>query len=226
MASSRIDKLLNANVISKTEFAVRNAKDKSVHGQILEGAKGQQAAILKEDAKAGLVPGFDPDDPNMQRMMSKLDLVDSLCGQIDRHGGNFFIDTDKTGRVTSVTGIDNDMAFGTTNFTPGKSTVESTEYSGIGKYIDEETGEAILKLTADDLHAVLDDLLLPNEVAAAVERLTATQAIIQTAKEQGRLIGPEAWGKHTAGVGGAMHGLKTTSGYHANVFHQKPNVRT
>ena len=185
----------------------------------MDKAKGTQAGLLNADAVAGRAPGFDVDDPVMQRMMSKLDLLDSLCGQIDRHGGNFFVDTDHTGKVTSVTGIDNDMAFGTRDFTPGQTVEETVQYAGIGKYIDDETGEAILKLTDTDLHAVLDDLLLPDEIAAAIERLKTTQAVIQKAKNEGRLIGPERWGKDTTGVGGFKYGKKADTGYHANVFH-------
>ena len=37
-----------------------------------------------------------------------LQLIDALTGQVDRHGGNIFVDP-KTGKVT---GIDNDAAFG------------------------------------------------------------------------------------------------------------------
>ena len=219
-ASSRIDQLLNANVIAKTQLAVQHTPDGPVHGQIMAKAQGVNAAHLASLAKKGEAGGFDIDDPDLQRMMSKLDLLDSLCGQIDRHGGNVFIGRDgKTGKVTSVTGIDNDLAFGTKKFVPGQPSPESTEYGGVGKYIDEETGEAILALTADDLQAVLGDLLLPDEVDAAVDRLVKLQEILRTAQAEGRLIGPDRWGKETVGTGSGSGGYISNTGYHSHRFH-------
>lgn len=222
-ASSRIDQLLNANVIAKTRLAVRHTPDGPVRGQIMAKAQGTNAGQVAKDVKEGNLPGFDIDDPDLQRMMSKLDLVDSLCGQIDRHGGNVFIDRDaKTGKVTSVTGIDNDMAFGTKGFTPGQTSREVAEYAGLGKYIDRETGDAILALTAEDLHAVLDDLLLSDEVDAAVERLDKLQELLRKAKEENRLIGPDQWSQQTTS-GEATHkfGVRSAHGYHAHSFHLK-----
>lgn len=229
VASYRIDRLLNANVIAKTQFAVRNTPDGPVQGQLMTKARGKMSGSVAGErdvtnpgaARSSDPAGMaDPDDPALQRLLSKLDLVDSLCGQIDRHGGNVFVERDKDGRTLSVTGIDNDMAFGTENFTVGETSMDTYQYAGIGKYIDQETGEAVLKLTAADLHAVLDDLLLPNEVDAAIRRLEQTQAIVQQAKADGRLIGPERWNKETAATGDRMGGKLKTVGYHANLLHQ------
>ena len=218
---SRIDKLLDANVISKTQLAVRNTRDGPTKGQLMDTAKGQTAASFRWDLQDGNAPGSDLDDPNLQRLMSKLDLVDSLCGQIDRHHGNVFVDRDKrTGKVTSVTGIDNDMAFGTKNFTPGQTTSDTVAYAGIGRFIDSETGEAILKITRKDLEVLLADLLLPDEIEETVRRLEVTQAVIRTAKQEGRLIGPAQWGADTAGQGAVQNGgSRLNTGYHANIFH-------
>lgn len=219
-ASSRIDKLLNANVLVATQLAVRNTRDGIVEGQIMERAKGKELAYFKSDVEEGNAPGASIDDPELQRLLSKLDLVDSLCGQVDRHGGNVFVDRDDaTGRVTAVSGIDLDMSFGTKNFTPGERKQEHNVYAGVGRYIDEETGEALLKLRAEDLHGVLDDLLLPDEVDAAIGRLLATQAIVQAAKDDGRLIGPDRWAADTVREGRMRGGFQDPTGYHAALLH-------
>ena len=50
----------------------------------------------------------------MIRELTKLQLLDQLTGQGDRHRGNYFVDIQGSGnKVTvKVTGIDNDLCFG------------------------------------------------------------------------------------------------------------------
>jgi len=220
VAASRIDQLLNANVIAKTQLAVVNNGEGEVQGQIMEKAKGQQVLRWQRNVRKGDLPGSDVDDPALQRLMSKLDLVDSLCGQVDRHGGNVFVDWDRqTGQVTSLTGIDNDLAFGVKGFDPGETTGSSNVYGGIGKYIDRETGEAILRLRGSDLSILLADLLLPKEIDAAIDRLGKTQAVLRKAQAENRLIGPDQWGANTTAQGGQMHGVQKPVGYHGSRIH-------
>lgn len=228
VAASRIDQLLNANVIAKTQLAVINEKDGPVQGQLMEKARGKHAPHYKNETAAKQdtnerMPGLDVDDPDLQRMMSKLDLIDSLCGQVDRHGGNVFIDWDKkTGKATSVTGIDKDLTFGTKGFTAGKAGLHGcAEYGGLGKYIDKETGEAILRLTSQDLRLVLGDLLLPDEIEATIKRLDKLQDMLAKAKSKGLLIGPDQWGANTAHTATMKHGTRSTSGYHATLLHNQ-----
>ncbi|MBK8964127.1 MAG: hypothetical protein IPM75_13870 [Candidatus Competibacteraceae bacterium] len=51
-------------------------------------------------------------DPVVRRELTKLQWLDSLTGQVDRHSENYFIETDADGRGKRVIGIDNDLSFG------------------------------------------------------------------------------------------------------------------
>ncbi|MDR2531975.1 MAG: hypothetical protein LBC82_03940 [Oscillospiraceae bacterium] len=53
---------------------------------------------------------IDLKDPSLQRACQELALNDLICGQLDRHAGNFFI-SGEPGNM-KVTGIDNDYSFG------------------------------------------------------------------------------------------------------------------
>ena len=50
-------------------------------------------------------------DPVLQRRLSRLQLLDTLAMQVDRHGGDCCIQFDENGKVIGAKGIDNDMAF-------------------------------------------------------------------------------------------------------------------
>lgn len=135
VASSRIDKLLGTNVVSQDTFAKHGGQvgvvSPEVSGRSLSEnvyeteASGVSAekARTKNNAAGGMykIDGeqtylrngqsfgeLDWADPEIQRGFANLQAMDYLSGQLDRHGGNIFVDP-QTGKVT---GIDNDIAFG------------------------------------------------------------------------------------------------------------------
>ena len=55
---------------------------------------------------------LDVADPDFQRQMNEMFLLDTLAGHTDRHAGNFRVDRDEGGKI-SVKAIDNDLTFGT-----------------------------------------------------------------------------------------------------------------
>ena len=123
LAMWRIDQLLGANILTRTEKTLANQR--ATNGVITEsvangakfGARANQPGEFYATAAArGADPAAKPDaftgdDPVLQRALSKLMIVDALCGQVDRHAGNVFIQTDGAGNVVGVVGIDNDLAF-------------------------------------------------------------------------------------------------------------------
>ena len=67
-------------------------------------------------AKAGGVSGAGftvpvGDLPVLTRCLARLQLLDAIAGQLDRHLGNYYVASDASGPVL-VIGIDNDLAFG------------------------------------------------------------------------------------------------------------------
>ncbi|THF77585.1 eCIS core domain-containing protein [Cohnella fermenti] len=193
VAMSRLDQLLGAGVIAKAEFALYNNGSGIVRGTFMEKAKGKEAfsvvSKLGEDIEQGREESFDMNEPAFQRALSRLNLIDALAMQVDRHTGNFYIDRDREGRTVGLTGIDNDMAFGTeTNLV-----ARHNNYHGLSRYVDKELAERILALKPADLAVIMEGLLSDTEIAALLERLQKLQAHLR--QETTMLLDRDEWGK-------------------------------
>ena len=192
MAMYRLDQLLGAGVTARVEWAVHEVEDKMGGpkvrklGTVLESAKGTRAidtqfAVNQE----GSMDSPSMDDPTLQRCLNKLQVLDAIAGQLDRHPGNYFIQHEN-GKVTGVTGIDLDMSFGRDLHSPDED-LGAFNYRGMPKEIDEEFGRRILAVSEEQLRAALTGLLPEPEVQATVDRFRIVKAKIEQAQEAGLL---------------------------------------
>ena len=240
LAAWRVDQLLGANMLTRTEIAIAS-KGSDHKGVISEAAGGEKFGTrgnrqgdfyaTRADRVGDLnarVDAFTGDDPVFQRCLSKLTIVDALCGQVDRHAGNWYVQTDGAGNVIGIVGIDNDLAFpespnkGNTVAGQGKwadVTTRYNEYGGVGIYFDWEMAETVLALDPADLAAVVADLLPQNAIAVLLQRLTSLKAEINTAKTANRLLTPNQWGINTNPKSTGVNAQPETGGY-ANEFIQ------
>ncbi|MBB6735616.1 DUF4157 domain-containing protein [Cohnella sp. CBP 2801] len=203
VAMSRLDQLLGAGVIAHTEFALHNSGSGVQKGTFMLKAKGRKGGDLinggqivkdaeakeQDDAPRNAI---DMNDPNLQRSLSRLQLIDTLAMQIDRHFGNFFIQFDQSGRVLGVTGIDNDMSFGNVKgIAKGRQ-----EFPGLSRFVDKELAERIIALRDDDLVSIMEDLLSPEEIDAMLARLHSLQDHLK--QDKTRLLTPDQWNEASA----------------------------
>jgi hypothetical protein len=189
VAMSRLDKLLGAGVIANTEFAVRNGE----FGTIMEDAGASGAKQMKTETDT-----TDPaTDANLQRLLSRLQLIDAIAGQVDRHMGNYYVEKDNSGKVVAVTGIDLDMSFGTQGFAIDQK-LKFDWYPGLSKYVDEDLAVRILNVKADDLRAIWTGLLTDNEIEAAIGRWEALKRELAKLKSAKKLLKPNQWNAKTA----------------------------
>ncbi len=221
--SSRLNRELKFNVVADEVFSTDT--DGNVLG-ITGKAGGTQ--VMQSEAVSPFVHNFlkkdgsfdysdvidsiqihapiDFGDPQVQKNLSDLQLMDALTGQLDRHLGNIFID--ETGK--QVTGIDNDMAFPVDRARPLGSNVLAhfDEVNGklvyLQEQIDRGSAEKILGLDENRLRDILsgrpDDPERLEEAAVnhAITRLRAMKAKIQELKKAGKLIGDRvSWGEQT-----------------------------
>lgn len=202
VAMSRLDKLLDAGVIARSNFALHRSGKQIQQGTFMVKAQGTTLPKLEESGRIAKnaeekkssqhEDAVDVNDPNLQRCLSRLQLIDALALQVDRHYGNFFIQYDKNGKVQGVTGIDNDMAFGKVKGVEKRV----KEYPGLSKYVDKELAVRILALKDEDLQDVMADLLSADEIEALLSRLHQLQEHLK--KDTTKLLEPGEWDAATA----------------------------
>jgi hypothetical protein len=139
-------------------------------------------------------------NPKVRRELTKLQLLDALVGQGDRHWNNYFIHTSPSGRVT-VTGIDNDQCFGRKVTDPNgiayRNTKDADGFRGVllPPVVDREMANAFDQLTPDDLDDLLGDKLSRDEVDAAKQRLQGIKVHIEELRDKRWVIYTDEWGE-------------------------------
>jgi hypothetical protein len=193
LAMYRLDQLLQAGVVAKAELAVKEGQ----FGSLMKKAEGKDIYKWGEKGKvvateADKKPNEDKmslEDPVLLRMLSRLQLIDAIAGQTDRHMGNYFIKKDPNGKVIGVTGIDNDNAF-------GKNLTDLNRYDkfpGLSKYVDERLALTIIALDPVDLKHALFGLLHPAEIDQTVQRFNALKVYLTDLRDRGKLLKPTDW---------------------------------
>lgn len=195
LATVDVGKALGFNVVPETHIGLmtlptpRKGEKGPQLGLVMARAPGQSAwkgaALLR--------------DPAVVREVTKLQLLDHLVGQGDRHSGNYFISRDGHGRV-KVTGIDNDQCLGL-RLTHPEHIQHTTHGFGKGFWgtkmppvLDSEMADSIRSLTPGSLKAILGDKLTAAEVDAAVSRLGHMQRHVDSLEERRLIIQPDQWG--------------------------------
>lgn len=133
----------------------------------------------------------------LQRDINRMQVFDMLCGQIDRHGGNFFYQISETPingkyQVVGLQGIDNDMSFGMLNINTRHSTLPGLDSLNM---IDEEMLTSLRELTAEQLEFTIGGMISQEEVNAVMERRNAILEKVD--KGEVRVIKANEWGDNT-----------------------------
>lgn len=216
VAMSRLDQLLGADVVAKAELATRKLPSGSVKGSFMEAAKGTSGKQMIKEGKLAASekgqskqkPGAVSKDPNLMRLLSRLQLIDLLSVQIDRNPANYYIVTDNSGKVIAITGIDNDFALGTQKNIKARK----QELPGISRYVDEDLALRIIDLDLDLLRIVMADLLSEDEIEALIARFEELRKVLKELKDQGKLLKPNQWND---GVAKGL--LEEGKSYYANI---------
>jgi hypothetical protein len=181
---------LGIDVIPDTHLGVlRTGQESTKLGLVMERASGMAAA----NADANLFSRAD-----VTKEVVKLQLLDHLTGQGDRHGGNYFIDAG-SGHSAKVTGIDNDQAFGSKLTRPdGIKYASDSAHRGfrgtsLPPAVDRKTANAITALSSSDIRQMLGDKLSKSEVRAAISRHQGVTEHIAELSAQGRVIDSNPW---------------------------------
>ena len=181
IAMSYLDQLLGAGVLVHTERALESDGENIQEGVIMEMATGQTLSSMANEQGHEAVD----QNPQILRDLSKIQLLDVLGRQIDRHTGNYVILKDPDGNITGLKGFDHDMSFGRTEG------IAVNELPGIAKYVDKELAMRIITLNPEMLVWVLEGLLLPDVIEMTLTRLIILQEHLL--EHQDKLLEPGQW---------------------------------
>ena len=181
-AMSAVADLLGVpNLIARS----RNMRFRDEDGNILEGtfmdvAKGTDLAMGTNDTanKVSADP-FSGAGKEGLRQLCDLQVLDYICGNIDRHAGNLVYQLDKDGKIIGVQGIDNDTSF--TCFSPKNKDLNDMMTAPANmRIMSRSMAERVKNMDLAMLKFSLRGRgLSEEEMDAAVERLRITQAEIK-----------------------------------------------
>ena len=189
-----------------------NGKEEEVTGTFMEFAKGKDILNIDTTDEIFTYTTKNFDTVAGKRSIANLQIIDFICGNVDRHAGNMFYDFDPvTKELRGVQGIDNDASFFIDKITPNDHILKC---GGINEFgvIDEEMAEKVAKLEEGPFKATLHGYGLKGEaIEAAWSRTKELQEAInknevydpknkfeyKAPKEGARLIiiPKDAWGK-------------------------------
>ena len=175
VASYRIAELLGqANMIVNTgfaEFSFNNKKKRGLAMEVASGRSPKKAVKVHASDAYDPISFYDPRidiyDPNLHKNLSSLQVMDVITGQVDRHAGNYFVNSE-TG---DVKGIDNDFSFGKQLTSINQGIIG--HYQGLPAKFDPVLVEQLTNIPPLWVRATLNELLPEQEVNAAVQRYEA-----------------------------------------------------
>ena len=192
VASSRMADLLGlGDIIAKSKKAkIKQAGKKSRVGNLMDKARGIPASKLLE------IKAINPDlkfhiSPNAKKQLMALQVLDTICGQIDRHLNNYFVtitENDKDVTIDSIQGIDNDLSFGNLKLDKmGKNKLPAFidgEGQAIFNHMDKDLANRVLALSPEALKFIFADLISPGEIESLIERLEVVKSAIRAKSDK------------------------------------------
>ena len=139
--------------------------NQAIKGTFMENAEGNDLANLKpSDPLFYYDPKESPYHKELFRDLADMQVLDYICGNVDRHKGNMLYKTEKKDgkvKITGIVGIDNDASFPENNFKnfefePRNQFVSATLFKPENfQYVNKNTREIILNLNRADLELIL-----------------------------------------------------------------------
>ena len=191
VATKRLADMLKLNdLVVDTKLADVTVGNKKINGITMGHAEGISSSEIQDMAEAEKKKVSY--SPEAYKQILSLQVLDVLCGQVDRHSSNFLCSYTKDEKgnyiIDKITAIDNDLSFGNLSYDKFKDYGDSLQ--GPGRSI-EKNGELqmpaidydlainILNLKPSDLEYQMKDLLSKSEREALVDRLKGVQRVIR-----------------------------------------------
>lgn len=178
------------NVIANSRpIAVYDENGKKYdEGTFMEFATGKDYNNLDAVDEMRLMKLSDFETTEAKQSIADLQVLDYICGNIDRHVGNMFYNVDpKTHKLKGVVGIDNDSSFTKNDIPQNKGYLRLPGVNNL-RVINEKTANSISKLTEGQLKATLHGFGLDDaSIKAAWKRVSKLKEAIRNGKEYANL---------------------------------------
>lgn len=185
---------LVANMLGQPELLARSKPLTVVHnGKIVEGtfmelAKGSHWTHISKNDPILKCSRASYNNAQLLKSIADMQIVDFLCCNVDRHGGNLTYIVDNSDpehpKVTGVQGIDNDMSFGVNPMGGDESFFEGTTTFNDILVISRSMAEKVLAMDAEKyVHSLRGQGLEHEACHAAVDRLKKLKAKIREGEE-------------------------------------------
>ncbi|SEQ69983.1 hypothetical protein SAMN02910369_02261 [Lachnospiraceae bacterium NE2001] len=178
-AMSEVAALLgHPNLLAQSENVKINIDGQEMKGTFMKEAKGDDIKKLGIDSDFLKVGMESLNELELKKTLADIQIVDYICGNPDRHGGNMLYslvkNQDGTISIKTAQGIDNDTCLGTRNY-DGISSLSPTHLQDIN-VITKEMSEKVMALTPEKLKQTLYGFKLSSEeIDNSIERLKKLQ---------------------------------------------------
>ena len=181
---SIVAKLLNVSrVICHSESMKVKLSDGQVHdGTFTALADGVDPA--NPTAEATRAGSHSIKDGRGLEAIADLQVLDYICGNVDRHGGNLFYQFDEEGNLIGVQGIDNDSCLGKDVPIEPKDRIRRLPVPATMGVISKKTADVIMNLEPEELAFALRGTIEEKEIEACVKRFKVMKASISFSRKQ------------------------------------------
>ena len=167
---------------SKPLTVVHNGE--TVEGTFMELAKGSHRSHISKNDPILKCSRDSYDNPQLLKSIADLQIVDYLCCNVDRHGGNLTYIVDNSDpnkpKVTGVQGIDNDMSFGVRRMGGDTSFFEGTTTFNDILVISRSMADKVLNMDAQKyINSLRGQGLERDACQAAARRLNTLKEKIR-----------------------------------------------
>ena len=185
---------LVANMLGQPELLARSKpltvvyNGKAFEGTFMELAKGTDRAHISQNDPIRNCTIESYNNAQLLKSIADMQIVDYLCCNVDRHGGNltYIVDSSDPNhpKVTGVQGIDNDMSFGVRRMGGDKVLFDGTTPFNDILVISRSMADKVLDMDADKyFHSLRGQGLEEDACEAVVRRLRKLQNVIRESEE-------------------------------------------
>ena len=187
--SAVADLLKMPNVIARSRpMVLRDKNGNEIQGTFILEAKGEDMKNLSSKAANIDKTAMEGTDGKAFKDMADLQVLDFICGNVDRHYANMFYQFDEKGKLIGVQGIDNDCSFGTFVPEDGESQKRLAGLFNM-RTVSESTYERVMALNGDALKYALRGYGLSEApLNAAAKRLDMLQKALVKSVDEFRQI--------------------------------------